>query len=227
MLHNLGLVTAVRNQANCGSCVAFATTAVLETNLLKAGASMDGLDISDQHLVDCGYGTYAYGCDGASGHGYASFYNEEGKEMIHENIYPYVMMENNYYCIQTTYWHPGYKIEKGLWDYDCSDEEMMKLIYEYGAISTGVGVDDGFSYYSSGVYDTCTSNSTNHAVVIVGWGTENGIDYWIIKNSWGSWWGEQGYIRVKRSMYRNLMLNFPALTRGLSISPILFLLDLG
>jgi len=195
----LGLVTAVKSQGNCGSCVAFATTAVLETNLLKAGASIDGLDISDQHLVDCGYGTYANGCNGAAGHGYARFYNEEGKEMIHENNYPYVMMENNYQCKQASYWHPGYKIEKGLWDYDCSDEEMMKLIYENGAVSTGVGVDTGFSYYSSGVYDTCTSTSTNHAVVIVGWGTENGIDYWIIKNSWGSWWGEQGYIRVKRS----------------------------
>ena len=232
MLPYLGLVTAVKSQGSCGSCVAFATTAVLETNLLKAGAKMDGLDISDQHLVDCAHTSnhntyYGNGCNGAPGHGYARFYNENGKEMIHENNYPYVMMENNYQCKQASYWHPGYKIEKGLWDYDCSDEEMMKLIYENGAVSTGVGVDTGFSYYSSGVYDTCTSTSTNHAVVIVGWGTENGIDYWIIKNSWGSNWGDQGYIRVKRSMYRNLMLNFPALSRGLSISSILFLLDLG
>ena len=226
----LGLVTSVKDQGLCGSCVAFATTGVLESNLLKAGASMDGLDVSDQHLLDCGYGNgYANGCKGAAGHIYAKWYNDiaGGPEMVHELHYPYVQMENNYQCKATGYWHPGYKIEKGLWDYDCSDEEMMKLIYENGAVSTGVGVDTGFSYYSSGVYDTCTSTSTNHAVVIVGWGTENGIDYWIIKNSWGSNWGDQGYIRVKRSMYRNLMLNFPALTRGLSISSILFLLDLG
>ena len=201
MLPYLGLVTAVKNQGNCGSCVAFATTAVLETNLLKAGASMDGLDISDQHLVDCGYGPYASGCDGAKMEGYLRFYNKEGNEMVHENIYPYVMKGNNYYCIQTTYWHPGYKIEKGLWDYDCSDEEKMKLVYKYGAISISVSVDDGFSYYSSGVYDTCTTTNLNHAVVIVGWGTENEIDYWIIKNSWSSDWGDQGYIRIKRSKY--------------------------
>ena len=173
---------------------------------------MDGLDVSDQHLLDCGYGNgYANGCKGAAGHIYAKWYNDiaGGPEMVHELHYPYVQMENNYQCKATGYWHPGYKIEKGFWDYNCSDEEMMKLIYQYGAISTGVGVDevDGdyglgdFQNYKSGVLDTCTTTKTNHAVVIVGWGTENGIDYWIIKNSWGSWWGEQGYIRLKRSMY--------------------------
>merc|ERR1712156_1337491 len=197
-----GLVTSVKNQGSCGSCVAFATTAVLETNLIKAGAKMDGRDISDQHLVDCGHkshGNYASGCNGAPGHGYARFYNENGKEMVHESKYPYVMKENNYVCKQTSYWNPGYKIEKGIWDYDCSDEKMKKLIYQYGAISTGVGVDNGFSYHKKGVYDKCTSQSTNHAVVTVGWGTENGVDYWLIKNSWGKGWGDQGYIKVKRS----------------------------
>jgi len=200
----LGLVTAVKSQGSCGSCVAFATTAVLETNLLKAGAKMDGLDISDQHLVDCAHTSnhntyYGNGCNGAPGHGYARFYNENGKEMVHESKYPYVMKENNYVCKQTSYWNPGYKIEKGIWDYDCSDEEMKKLIYQYGAISTGVGVDNGFSYHKQGVYDKCTSQSTNHAVVTVGWGTENGVDYWLIKNSWGKGWGDKGYIKVKRS----------------------------
>ena len=199
---NVGLVTSVKNQGSCGSCVAFATTAVLETNLIKAGAKMDGLDISDQHLVDCGHkshGNYASGCNGAPGHGYAKFYNENGKEMVHESKYPYVMKENNYVCKQTSYWNPGYKIEKGMWDYDCSDEKMKKLIYQYGAISTGLGVDNGFYPFKKGVYDKCTTHSTNHAVVTVGWGTENGVDYWLIKNSWGKGWGDKGYIKVKRS----------------------------
>ena len=166
---------------------------------------MDGLDVSDQHLLDCAYGCIgddcANGCKGAAGNIYAKWYNNiaGGPEMVHENHYPYVQEENNYKCKATGYWHPGYKIEKGFWDYDCSDEKMMKLIYQYGAISTGVGVDNGFSYHKQGVYDKCTSQSTNHAVVTVGWGTENGVDYWLIKNSWGKGWGDQGYIKVKRS----------------------------
>ena len=62
--------------------------------------------------------------------------------------------------------------------------------------------------YKSGIYDgkvagtttpECSSTSTNHAVVIVGYGTENGVDYWKVRNSWDTWWGESGYIRIKRN----------------------------
>merc|ERR1719350_433873 len=58
-------------------------------------------------------------------------------------------------------------------------------------------MDEGFWHYYKGVFDTC-SGGVNHAVVAVGWGTENGIPYWLIKNSWGTIWGDDGYIKVKR-----------------------------
>jgi len=194
-----GLVTSVKDQGACGSCVAFGTTAALESNLLKAGASMKGLDVSDQHLVDCGKEKgYAGGCNGAAPHAYARFYNNEGKEMVHESTYPYVMKENNFKCQQTTYWHPGYKIAEGKWDLKCTEEKLMKLVYQYGAVSTGVYVDSGFQAYKKGVYDKCGNKSPNHSVVVVGWGTENGIDYWLVKNSWGTWWGDKGYIKIKK-----------------------------
>ena len=163
---------------------------------------MNGLDVSDQHLVDCGKEKgYAGGCNGASGYAYARFYNKEGKEMVHESTYPYVMKENNFKCQQTTYWHPGYKIVEGKWDLKCTDEKMMKLVYQFGAVGTGVYVDNGFGAYKKGVYDKCGKGWPNHQVAVVGWGTENGIDYWLIKNSWGTWWGDKGYIKVKKGMY--------------------------
>ena len=148
--------------------------------------------------------------------------------MYHEITYPYVENQNNYQCQIQTYWNPGAQIEDVHWDYECNDEKMMKLIYEFGAISTGLWASDsGFKFYKSGVFDTCRyvykstimglltlllviliflmfqsmNISTNHAVAIVGWGTVNAIDYWLIKNSWGKYWGDNGYIKVKRSTY--------------------------
>ena len=71
-------------------------------------------------MSDCGYQKHGWGCEGASGIAYAGFYNEEGKEMVQEDTYPYVMKINNYECQQKTYWNPGYKIDKAVWDYEWS-----------------------------------------------------------------------------------------------------------
>merc|ERR550539_1925546 len=61
-------------------------------------------------------------------------------------------------------------------------------------------VDSGFSNYASGIYDGCTETQINHGVVLVGYGTEDGVDYWIVKNSWGENWGDNGYIKIKRGV---------------------------
>ena len=76
--------------------------------------------------------------------------------MYHETTYPYVEKQNNYQCQMQTYWNSGAQIDNALWDYECNDEKMMKLIYEFGAISTGLWAsDNGFKFYKSGVFDTC------------------------------------------------------------------------
>jgi C1A family cysteine protease len=67
-------------------------------------------------------------------------------------------------------------------------------------VATGLyASDNGFGNYKSGVFDQCTTKSINHAVTVVGWGTENGKDFWLIKNSWGSNWGANGFIKVKKT----------------------------
>ena len=76
--------------------------------------------------------------------------------MYHETTYPYVEKQNNYQCQMQTYWNSGAQIVDAYWDYECNDEKMMKLIYEFGAISTGLWASDsGFKFYKSGVFDTC------------------------------------------------------------------------
>jgi C1A family cysteine protease len=86
-----------------------------------------------------------------------------------------------------------------------SDAKIQRAIFEQGVVVGMLNATDlASSGYSSGIYSyaSCPSCSTcvDHAILIVGWGTQNGIDYWIIKNSWGSSWGESGYFRIKRGV---------------------------
>ena len=119
--------------------------------------------------------------------------------MVHEGKYAYTAKVGS--CNVESYWNPGAKIDLGHSDYQCSDEKIMKMVYQTGAVMTGVDASgNGWGQYKSGVYDTC-QGSAGHAVTIVGWGTEQGIPYWLIKNSWGTGWGDKGFIKVKRGMY--------------------------
>ena len=73
------------------------------------------------------------------------------------------------------------------------------LVYKYGAVATGIyASDNGFGNYKAGVFDKCSSTAINHAVTVVGYGTENGQPYWLIKNSWGENWGDGGYVKIAR-----------------------------
>ena len=73
------------------------------------------------------------------------------------------------------------------------------LVYKYGAVATGIyASDNSFGNYAKGVFDTCSSTKMNHAVTVVGYGTESGKDYWLVKNSWGDNWGDGGYIKIAR-----------------------------
>ena len=77
---------------------------------------------------------------------------------------------------------------------------MARLVVEHGAVMTAVGVNSGFSSSSGGVFAGCNDSSINHGVVVVGYGTQDGEDYWLVKNSWGPSWGDEGYIKMKRGV---------------------------
>jgi len=197
-----GLVSPVKNQGNCGSCVAFASSGLFESCMIKAGANKTGLDLSEQYLVDCAYGKYgANGCNGANPYAYARWLPEKGGHMPHEKSYPYLGSSPKLNCNSApkTMWNSGAKITKGTVDWTCGASKLKSLIHSKGAVSVGVyASDNSFGSYKSGIYNGCTSTKANHAVLAVGYGTENGQDYWLVKNSWGKNWGENGYIKIKR-----------------------------
>merc|ERR1711860_212975 len=101
-----GWVTSVKNQGSCGSCVAFASHGLFETTMAKEGASTDGLDLSEQYLVDCAY-------NGDSANAYATWFAVDGGLSPHENNYPYLEANPLLNCDTASTgekWNPGYKI---------------------------------------------------------------------------------------------------------------------
>jgi len=202
-----GWVTAVKNQGSCGSCAAFAAHAVHEVSLVKAGANITGLDLSEQHLIDCAYdGDSMSGCNGASPHAYQNWFAKNGGVSKHESKYPYLGTSPKLTCTaakKVANWSPGYKISKATWDYKCTEGKLKKLVKSKGAVAVGVyAADNDFYSYKSGVFNKCSKNdrrSCNHAVVVVGYGNDKKLGkYWIVKNSWGTNWGDKGYIKIKR-----------------------------
>ena len=103
------------------------------------------------------------------------------------------------------YWDAGARIIGNEYDDYCDDEKLMKWIYAYGSAVTVVYASDhGFrNYMADTVFDTCSDKTVNHAVHVIGWGTQyggthHGMDYWLIKNSWGKDFGDGGFIKIKR-----------------------------
>ena len=117
----------------------------------------------------------------------------------HDNSYQYTGKYSGK-CITKTYWSTGAKVDKITGEWRCSVTKMKKLIKKYGAALTVMyAADTGFRNYKKGVFDKCTENvRPNHAVLAIGWGTENGVKYWLLKNSWGTNWGQKGFFKVKQ-----------------------------
>jgi len=195
-----GLITTPKNQMSCGSCAAFAATAVHETCMARAGTPTNGLDLSEQQMVDCGYSSSgANGCNGATIGAYQQYLASAGGTVSHEAQYPYLDRDPNLYCANKPKWNTGAKVSRAVIDYRCDEDKLKQLVYKYGAVATGIYASDpGFSNTYKGVFSGCSTKSINHAVTVVGWGTQNGTPYWIVKNSWGSSWGDGGYIKIRR-----------------------------
>jgi len=201
-----GHVTIIKNQMMCGSCVAFASIATIETAFAKITGKLS--DYSEQELLDCGFNHYhAKGCDGAQGYSYFKWL-VHNKRMVpmHESSYPYF---NNlhYNCPAAKPYNIGAKIKDTFNTDNGNEETLKKIVAKHGAAVIAVATRDHFESYAGGVLDDCphtdlTKENGPHAVAVVGYGSEmvNGrwTDYWLIKNSWGIHWGLKGFIKIKR-----------------------------
>jgi C1A family cysteine protease len=182
-----GIVTEVKSQGSCGSCWAFGTVAVLESAIKRA--TDKSVNISEQQLVSCRprFGS----CRG--GFFALGFYKERGANYTED--YPY--KASNGFCRTNLPEHEkiaswAYVGQKGRAP---TTEELKAAIYQHGPIAVTVSASGAFGRYKSGVYNACNQWRTNHIVALVGWDDDEQV--WIMKNSWGKKWGEEGYMRIR------------------------------
>lgn len=183
-------VHPIKDQGACGSCWAFAVIGSYETAYWKFTGEGEMLNYSEQQLVDCSFGFYNDGCRGGElsyAYQYLMMYNAT----VLEN-YPYRARDQacNYY---TTYYRPGPKVWKYVEHNNTNVNDLKNMVHE-GAVSVAVEAQH-WKFYSGGTFDytLCTEN-IDHGVIVTGYdSTEN---YWKIKNSWGTRWGEQGYMKL-------------------------------
>ena len=195
-----GAVTPVKNQGQCGSCWAFSATGAIEGQHFLATGEL--VSVSEQDLVDC---SGDYGNDGCSGgFPYKAFqYVKDNGGIDTEESYPYTaadgMCKFSSSSVGATV--TGYvKIPSG------DESSLLEAVTSVGPISVSIDAShDSFHLYNSGVYyePLCSTSMLDHAVLVVGYGTESGTDYWLVKNSWGEDWGLSGYLKMSRNKNNN------------------------
>jgi hypothetical protein len=182
-----GAVTPVKNQGQCGSDWAFSATGALEGwNQIATGKLVS---LSEQQLVDCAASEGAQGCNG--GHPAQGLKYAEKHGTCSEQSYPYTARDG--LCKKTC--TPVVKPTKTV---PLSGEHVLETrVKEAGPVSVRLN-GDWMGRYHGGIFSGPCGLSLNHSALIVGFGTEGSTPYWLVKNSWGTSWGENGYFRIIR-----------------------------
>jgi len=191
-----GAVTDVKNQGQCGSCWAFSTTGALEGQHFRKTGKL--VSLSEQNLVDCSASFGNNGCNGGLMDNAFRYIKANGG-IDTETAYPYDGEEEQCHFSRGDIG----ATDKGFVDITQGDEEALKAaIATVGPVS--VAIDAGhptFQFYHEGIYDEkdCSPVNLDHGVLAVGYGTTEEGDYWLVKNSWSTKWGDEGYIKMSRN----------------------------
>jgi C1A family cysteine protease len=184
-----GFVRSIKNQGNCGSCWAFSTVGALETMIdFNCGIKTE---LSEQQLVDCS--NENFGCEGGWMHK-AFDYVKKTKGIAPSKLYPYISSKNK--CAE----HSKEKIIESSYFQSVfvrpNSPESLRYALSINPVCVAVYADFDFVFYKEGIFDKSIEENShiNHAVLLIGYDYNKKI--WIIRNSWGKTWGENGNMRI-------------------------------
>ena len=186
-----GAVTPVKNQGQCGSCWSFSATGAMEGAYQIKNKNL--VSFSEQQLVDCSTAQGNQGCNG--GLMDDAFTYAEKTAMDTEAQYPYTARDGT--CHATA----GVATITGFTDVTPNSPTALATAAALGPVSIAIDASGiAFQLYHGGIMKKFCGQSLDHGVLLVGYGTDNGTDFWLVKNSWGASWGEKGYFRILREM---------------------------
>uniref|UniRef100_A0A914WAQ5 Cathepsin L-like n=1 Tax=Plectus sambesii TaxID=2011161 RepID=A0A914WAQ5_9BILA len=195
-----GYVTPVKNQGRCGSCWSFGATGALEGQTKRKTGRL--VSLSEQNLVDCS-GKYGnHGCKGGNAER-AFQYIRDNRGIDTERSYPYEGIQSR--C-RFNRQFVGANARGFVTVYGGDERRLQHAVATVGPVAVAINASPlTFRNYKGGVHyhPECSPRGINHAVLVVGYGSLNGKDYWLVKNSWGTGWGDRGYIRMARNRGNN------------------------
>eukprot|EP00122_Pirum_gemmata_P019558 Pgem_evm1s18304 len=191
-----GAVTPIKDQGQCGSCWTFSTTGGLEGQWFLKKNKL--ISLSEQQILDCSTNNGNDGCNGGLMDGANTYIQNEGGLTL-ESDYKYTAKQGTCRDSSVT----KYATNSGHHDItQGSESDLTDAVATIGPISVAIDASsNSFQFYHSGIYNPsgCSTTRLDHAVLVVGYGSDSDGDYYLVKNSWGTTWGDEGYIKMARN----------------------------